>query len=153
MADGTTMAAWAVALHEAAHATQSGPAAPELQWRQTVITLCRYGPMFGMLGAGALLLLMRMNIRVVLILFTALCAVLFLLNLGTMAVERNANARLRRFLDRHLDRQSAANERLTRYLGTVASRDLGDLLRSPRYFLFSALPGTGKLRPSGKADH
>ena len=149
IANGTTMAAWAVALHEAAHATQTGGSLAELKWRQTVILLTRYGPILGIF-AGAAMLLMKLHFRVALFLFMALCAVLLLLNMGTLAVEFNANKRLRRFLETHLDRYPDAHDRLSRYLAAVATRDLGDLLRSPRYFFFSALPGTGKLRPTPK---
>ena len=36
-------------------------------------------------------------------------------------------------------------------LARVATREVGDLLRSPRYFLLTALPGSGRIRPSGGA--
>jgi Zn-dependent membrane protease YugP len=149
IANGTTMAAWAVALHEAAHATQTDAALGDLKWRQTVILLTRYGPVMGLFG-GAAMLLMKLPFRLALYLFMGLCAVLVLLNLGTLVVEFNANLRLRRFLEKHLDRYPDAHDKLLRYLSAVATRDLGDLLRSPRYFFFSALPGTGKLRPTPK---
>jgi hypothetical protein len=82
--------------------------------------------------------------------FMALCALLLLLNLGTLAIEFNANARLHRFLEKHLEPFPEAHDRLRGYLSAVATREVGDLLRSPRYFFFSGLPGTGKLRPTKK---
>jgi hypothetical protein len=33
------------------------------------------------------------------------------------------------------------------YLNRAATREVGDLLQSPRYFLFSAMPGSGSNRP------
>jgi len=62
-------------------------------------------------------------------------------------VEFNANARLRRFLDKHLERHPEALDRLGAYLSRVATREVGDMLRSPRFFLLSGLPGSGKIRP------
>ena len=148
-AQGTTLAAWAVALHEAAHATQTGDAKADLKWRRTVIGLNRYGPGIGVFASAALLLVLRSQFRLALVAFVALCVVLLLLNLGTLAVEFNANARLRRFLEQHLARWPDAQDRLRNCLSAVATREVGDMLRSHRYFLFSALPGTGKLRPDG----
>lgn len=147
IANGTSLAAWAVALHEAAHATQTDASLNDLKWRQTVILMARYGPVIAAFG-GAALLLMRLHVRVALLMFVAVCAVFLLLNLGTLAIEFNANARLRRFMERHLDRFPSAQERLQSCLSTVAIRELGDILRSPRYFFLSGLPGTGKLRPT-----
>jgi Zn-dependent membrane protease YugP len=150
IANGTSLAAWAVALHEAAHATQTGGSLGDLKWRQTVILLCRYGPVIAGFG-GVALLLMRLHVRVALLMLMAACAILLLLNIGTLAIEFNANSRLRRFLDKHLDRYPSAQERLQACLSTVAIRELGDILRSPRYFFLSGLPGTGKLRPTSKS--
>jgi hypothetical protein len=39
-------------------------------------------------------------------------------------------------------------EKLESIIGPVCTRELGDLVQSPRYFFFSALPGSGKSRPS-----
>ena len=47
--DGRDLAAWAVALHEAAHAVQSGDDTDAIKWRQTCISLNRYAPV----AAGA----------------------------------------------------------------------------------------------------
>lgn len=144
---GTTLAAWAVALHEAAHAAQTGEAQAQLLWRQQVIRMTRYGPMFALLIAGGLVVLLKFNTRFALAAVLGLCVIFLLLNLGTLAVEYNANARLRRFLERHCQRHGEALDRLTAHLGRVATREVGDLLQSPRYFLFSALPGSGRIRP------
>ncbi len=45
VAQGTTLSAWAIALHEAAHALQTGEALGELKWRQSCIRMSRYIPM------------------------------------------------------------------------------------------------------------
>jgi len=146
VAQGVTMAAWAVALHEAAHATQRGEAEGELKWRQTVIKLTRYGPVFTALAAAALLFI-KFPPKLAFMAWIVSCVLFLLLNLGTLAIEFNANARLRRFLEKHLERWPDAREKLQGYLSRVAMREVGDLLRSPRYFFFSALPGSGSSRP------
>ncbi|HRJ08295.1 MAG TPA: zinc metallopeptidase [Prosthecobacter sp.] len=145
-AGGATLAAWAVALHEAGHAAQTGEALGDVKWRQTVIRLTRYGPGFAVILAGALML-MKFNARMAVFACAGLCLAFLLLNLGTLAVEFNANARLRRFLEKHLERHHDALERLGGHLSKVATREVGDLLRSPRFFLLSGLPGSGKIRP------
>jgi len=151
VAQGTSMGAWAIALHEAGHALQTDAALPELQWRQNVIRLNRYGPIFALVGAAGMLFL-RLPSRFAGLILVVVCVLLLLLNLGTLAVEYNANARLRRFLEKHLERHPDAQDRLTSYLSRVALREVGDLLRSPRFFFFSALPGSGKIRPVKKSD-
>lgn len=150
IARGTTMAAWAVALHEAAHAGQTEDSLTELKWRQTIIRLNRYGPVLLGVLAATLMLLRVMPPRIALLMMAASCCVLLLLNFGTLAVETNANARLRRFLEKHLARQPSGHDRLLGYLSRMTTRELGDLFRSPRFFFFSALPGGGKSRPINK---
>lgn len=150
VADSTRLGAWAVALHEAAHAAQTGEALGDLKWRQTVIRLTRYGPGFAVIAAAGLML-MKFNARLAIFGMLGLCLAFLLLNLGTLAVEYNANARLRRFLERYLDRHPDALDELNALLARVATREVGDLLRSPRFFLLTALPGSGRIRPSGGA--
>jgi hypothetical protein len=89
-----------------------------------------------------------MNFKIGLMAFAALWVILFLLNAGSVATEWNANKRLQRFLDKWLVRHPAARERLDEVLSAVATREMGDLVQSPRYFFLSALPGTSKLRPT-----
>lgn len=151
VARGTSLGAWAIALHEAGHALQTGEALPELKWRQTVITLNRYGPMFGVLGLVGLIFV-KIPPRFAIAGLLAMCVLFLLLNLGTLAVEYNANARLRRFLEKHLDRHPDAQDRLNAYLTRVAMKEVGDLLQSPRYFLLSGLPGSGRIRPAGNRE-
>ena len=146
--DETTLAAWAVALHEAAHAVQTRDNSGELRWRQTVIRLNRYGPVFLALGMAALTVLKVLPARMAIILFGVAWTGMFLLSAGTLAVEWNANLRLRRFLEDHLANYPDALEKLERILPAVATRELGDITSSPRYFLLSALPGSRQLRPS-----
>jgi hypothetical protein len=50
-------------------------------------------------------------------------------------------------LDRHLARHEQARERLDELLFSMALREGSDVLRSPRYFFLSALPGSGTSRP------
>jgi Zn-dependent membrane protease YugP len=148
--DATSLAAWAVALHEAAHALQARDTPGDLKWRQSCIRLTRYGPTLIALVLAALTVLKVVPSRIALILFGVLWAVIFLLNVGSLAIEWNANLRLRRFLDDHLANHPDARDQLDRLLPTVATRELGDLADSPRYFFLSALPGTSKLRPVEK---
>lgn len=147
VARGTSMASWTLALHEAAHATQTGEMLGDLRWRQSVIKMTRYGPIFAALAAALMMFFMKFPPRFALIGFGAMCVIFLLLNAGTLAVEFNANARLRRFLEKHLNHRSSAHERLEGYLSRAATRELGDLLSSPRYFFFSALPGSSSSRP------
>ncbi|HEY1084573.1 MAG TPA: zinc metallopeptidase [Prosthecobacter sp.] len=147
VARGTSMGAWAIALHEAAHASQMDGMLADLKWRQTVIRLNRYGPIFALVGMVGMLFL-RFPPRFAIAGLVAVCVILILLNIGTLAVEYNANSRVRRFLEKHLARNPDAQERLAAYLSNMAVREVGDLLRSPKYFLLSGLPGSGKIRPS-----
>jgi Zn-dependent membrane protease YugP len=147
VAQGTTMAAWTLALHEAAHAAQTGDALGDLKWRHTVIKMARYGPVFAAIAAGMLMFFLKFPPRFALMALLAVCIIFLLLNVGTLAVEFNANARLRRFLEKHLSSRASAQERLEGYLNRAATREVGDLLQSPRYFLFSAMPGSGSNRP------
>jgi uncharacterized protein len=85
--------------------------------------------------------------RIAILLAASVFTLLLLLNLGSVPLELNANKRLRRFLDDHLKNHPQASGRLDELLFCMAIREVGDLLRSPRYFFLSALPGTGKMRP------
>lgn len=151
VADGRNLAAWAVALHEAAHALQAKDEikgdAEALRWRQSCIRLTRYLPTFTALGAFAIMVLRRLPAMYALGLVVVAAAIAMLLNAGTVAIEYNANKRLRLWLDERLSSHQAALEDLEPLLAAVATRELGDLLRSPTYFFFSALPGSGKIRP------
>jgi uncharacterized protein len=149
--EGKDLGAWAVALHEAAHALQctsdEDSDIDALKWRQSVIRMTRYLPMTAALISGGAMLMRRMTGRVALMLFFGVCALVLLLNLGTVAIEYNANKRLRLWLEERLASRPEALERLEPILAAVATREVGDMLRSASYFFFSALPGSGKLRP------
>lgn len=148
VAQGTTLTAWATALHEAAHAVQTdSDGHGEFKWRQSCIRMCRYLPVA---VAGIMVALMVGKVmvpRVAILAFLGVFCLLQVLNVGTLPVEFAANRRLRDFLDRHLQRHPQARERLNELLFTMAIREVGDQLRSPRYFFLSALPGAGKSRP------
>ena len=152
VAQQPTLAAWAVALHEAAHATQTGDALSDLKWRQSCIRMSRYGPVFIGLLLAVMMVLKVMMPRIAIMAFGAVWAALFLLNIGTLAIEWNANLRLRRFLDKHIGEDSAERDELNSALAAMATREVGDLVRSPRYFFLSALPGTSKIRPRGAKE-
>lgn len=150
VAQSTSIAAWAVALHEAAHAVQYRDSANDVAWRQNCIRLTRYGPTFIALLLAVLAVIKVVHPRIALIVFGIIWSLIFLLNIGSLAIEWNANLRLRRFLDQELSEHPDALDQLRNVLRTVATREVGDLIRSPRYFFLSALPGTSKLRPTEK---
>ncbi len=145
--DSPSLAAWAVALHEAAHALQTREGGADLRWRQSCIRMTRYLPTLTALLLVVTTLLKVTQPRIALLIFAVVWVLLFLLNLGTLAIEWNANLRLRRFLDNELAGHADERAELDRLLATVATREVGDLVNSPRYFFLSALPGTAKLRP------
>jgi uncharacterized protein len=145
--EGKNLSAWALALHEAAHALQKGEDRDAFLWRRTCIRLTRYVPVLAAVACGSLLAFLKMPFRNVLFIFVGICVLLMLLNIGTLAVEKNANARLMRWLEDRLSSSPSALDKLEVLLAAIATRELGDLLQSPRYFFFSALPGTSSARP------
>ncbi|HBJ87043.1 MAG TPA: hypothetical protein DDZ88_24930 [Verrucomicrobiales bacterium] len=147
VAQGTTLTAWAIALHEAAHALQTGDSLGELKWRQSCIRMSRYLPTLAVLVITGMTLFKVLMPRNALFIAAGVLLLLLLLNLGSVPTELNANKRLRRFLEEHLKNHGQAHERLNELLFCMAIRETGDLLSSPRYFFLSALPGTGKSRP------
>lgn len=145
---GTTLSAWAAALHEAAHALQTGSEGlGELKWRQSVIRMCRYIPVAAVMVLIGLMIGRVFVPRVAILVFAALFGLLAFMNIGSVMIEFAANRRLRDFMERHLQRHPQALERLRELLYCMAIREVGDILRSPRYFFLSALPGAGKSRP------
>jgi len=147
IAQGTTLAAWATALHEAAHALQTGETLGELKWRQSCIRMSRYVPTAAAFVILGLLIARILLVKPALLIGGAVLLLLLLLNLGSVPLELNASKRLRPFLDAHLKNHEQARGRLDELLFCMAIREVGDLLKSPRYFFLSALPGTGKSRP------
>jgi len=148
--DGKDLAAWAIALHEAAHALQTGDDKAAFGWRRTCISLTRYVPMTAALGAFAMTVFLKRPARISLMMLAGVCVIVLLLNIGTLAVEFNANKRLINWLDERLERHPDTLDKLREILGSVAIREVGDLLSSPRYFFLSALPGTSGSRPTRK---
>lgn len=147
VAQGTTLSAWAIALHEAAHALQTGETLGELKWRQSCIRMTRYIPTAAIFAIVGLMITRILVPKNAVLVAAGVVTLLLLLNLGSVPLEFNANKRLRRFLDDHLKHHAQASSRLEELLFCMAIREVGDLLRSPRYFFLSALPGTGKIRP------
>lgn len=148
VAQGTTLSAWAVALHEAAHALQTGDSLGELKWRQSCIRMSRYLPTLAVLIITGMTLFRVLVPKMAIMIAAGVLLILLLLNLGSVPTELNANKRLRRFLDDHLKKHEQARSRLDELLFCMAIREVGDVFSSPRYFFLSALPGTGKSRPS-----
>lgn len=148
VAQGTTLAAWATALHEAAHALQTGNSLGEYKWRQSCIRTSRYLPTLVVILITTLTLFKILIPRTAILIAAAVFLLILLLNFGSVPVEFNANKRLRSFLDQHLKNHEQAASRLNELLFCMAIREVGDIFSSPRYFFLSALPGTGKSRPS-----
>jgi Zn-dependent membrane protease YugP len=147
VAQGTTLSAWAIALHEAAHALQTGETLGELKWRQSCIRMSRYIPVAAVFAIVGLMVARILVAKNAILVAAGVITLLLVLNLGSVPLEFNANKRLRRFLDTLLPKHPQAASRLDELLFCMAIREVGDALRSPRYFFFSALPGTSKLRP------
>lgn len=145
--DGKDLAAWALALHEAAHALQRGDDLDSLKWRRNCISLIRYLPTTAGIIMFVLLLMKRLQGKWAMMAFIAVCGVLLLMNIGSLAIEFNANARVVKWLEGRLRRYPAAADQLQKLLSAIATRELGDLFNSPRYFFLSALPGSSKARP------
>lgn len=144
--EGTTAAAWAIALHEAAHATQEGDALKAYEWRLGNIRLARYAPMVVGLSCLVLAFLKRLPpTRALLI-----CGIFFALIMGlvvmSMPIEVNASQRAQAWIEGKLRRHPALVDVFTTLLGRMAWRDTGTLMRSPTYFLSGLLPVGGKLR-------
>jgi Zn-dependent membrane protease YugP len=144
--EGTSAAAWAIALHEAAHATQEGEALKAYEWRMGNIRLARYAPMVIGLSCLVLTFLKRLPpARALLV-----CGVFFALIMGliimSMPIEVNASQRAQAWIEGKLRQHPALVELFTGLLGRVAWRDTGVLMRSPTYFLYGVLPVGGKLR-------
>ena len=145
--NGTDAGSWAVALHEAAHATQEGDALKALNWRQGNIRLARYGPTLVAVVCLALTFLKRLPFRSTLLICGVLFALIMLANALSMPVEFNASRRVQAWIDEKLRKHPALQELFANLLSGVAWRDTGVFVRSPLYFIFSLLPGGGKLRP------
>jgi hypothetical protein len=64
--EGSTLAAWALALHEAAHALQTGEDRDALLWRRTCVRLTRYIPVLALFGVVAMMFFMKLPFRVTL---------------------------------------------------------------------------------------
>jgi uncharacterized protein len=145
--DGQHLAAWAVALHEAGHALQTGESLTEFNWRRSCIKITRYLPTLAVIIAIGLKVVVRIPTLPLMIAVAATWALIMALNIGTLAIERNANLRLRRFIDDRLNAYPSAQEKIDQILKAVSIREVGDLIRSPRLFFFSALPGKRSTRP------
>jgi Zn-dependent membrane protease YugP len=144
--DGTSAAAWALALHEAAHALQEGEARKALDRRLSNIRLARYAPTIIAVACLTLGFLKRLPFRHALLICGILFAVIAVLNIMSMPVEVNASQRVQAWIEYKLRKHPALLEIFTALLARVAWRDSGALARSPVYLLTGMLPVGGKLR-------
>jgi Zn-dependent membrane protease YugP len=144
---GTDVASWSIALHEAAHATQKGEEGKALGWRMGNIRLARYAPALIGIVALVFVFLKRLQTRPALFACGIAFFLIVMLNAMSMAVEYNASQRVVAWLERKLRRNSDMLDLFRQILPRVAWRDTGALIRSPMYLLFGMLPVGGRLRP------
>jgi Zn-dependent membrane protease YugP len=143
---GTSAAAWAIALHEAAHATQEGESLKAFEWRLGNIKLSRYAPTVIGLACAVLMVMKRLPPSRALLICGAFFAVIMGLSVMSMPIEVNASQRAQAWIENKLRKHPALIELFTTLLGRVAWRDTGALMKSPSYFLFGLMPVGGKLR-------
>ncbi len=140
-------AAWAVTLHECAHAMQSQTMRAALDMRLSNIKLTRYVPTLSVVMFVVLAFLKRPPFSIGWRIVAATWFVVMALNVLSLPIEFNASQRALAFLERKLRKSPEALEQFARLLSGVAWRDTAAFLRSPLYCLFGALPVGGTLRP------
>jgi Zn-dependent membrane protease YugP len=143
---GTSAAAWAIALHEAAHATQEGESLKAFEWRLGNIKLSRYAPTVVGLACAVLMVLKRLPPSRALLVCGAFFALIMGLSVMSMPIEVNASQRAQAWIENKLRKHPALVELFTTLLGRVAWRDTGVLMKSPTYALSALMPVGGKLR-------
>ncbi|HSJ01628.1 MAG: zinc metallopeptidase [Verrucomicrobium sp.] len=148
--DGIDAGSWAVALHEAAHALQGGDSEKAYAWRFGNIRLTRYAPTLVAVVCLILMVIKRMPFNRVLIVCSALCAMIMLVNMLSIPVEFNASQRVMSWIERKLKRHQSLIDAFAVLLPRVAWRDTGVFIKSPVYFFYGMLPMGGKLRPNQK---
>ncbi len=144
---GTDAASWSLALHEAAHALQTGESAKLFLWRQGNIRLTRYAPTLIAFVCLLLNFLKRLPFRSTLMICGILFALIMLVNLLSTPIEKNASARVMSWLDRRLEKYPELLDTFAVVLSGVAWRDTAVFLKSPMHFFYAFLPMGGKLRP------
>lgn len=144
---GTDAASWSLALHEAAHALQTGESAQLYLWRQGNIRLTRYAPTLIAIVCLLLSFLKRLPFRSTLMICSVLFALIMLVNLLSTPIERNASARVMTWLDRRLEKYPSLLDTFAMVLAGVAWRDTAVFLKSPSHFFYGFMPMGGKLRP------
>ncbi len=140
-------AAWAIALHEAAHAMQSKTMRAALDLRRSNIRLTRYMPAFSAAMFAVLGFLKRPPFTIGWRIVAAIWFIVMLLNVLSLPIEFNASHRALAFLERKLQKNPEMLDHFKKLLCGVAWRDTAAFLRSPLYCLFGALPVGGALRP------
>ncbi len=140
-------AAWATALHEAAHALQLRSMSTSLDMRMSNIKLTRYVPMLAALLVIVLGFLRRPPIPIGWKILAIILFIVMLLNVMSLPIEFHASRLAIAFLERRLQRHPEALESLQQQLKAMAWRDTAVFLQSPRYCFSALLPVGGRLRP------
>ena len=144
---GTDLGSWAITLHEAAHATQTGDSAAALKWRFSNIRMTRYLPTVISLTCLLLVFLKRLPSSSGLRVAALLLALIMLANVLSLPIEFNASNRAQAWLERKFRSHPDTVDAITPLLRNVAFRDTGAFIRSPMYCLFGILPMGGRQRP------
>ena len=145
--NGTDAGSLAIALHEAAHALQTGDAKSALDWRLNSIRITRYAPTVIGLTFLTLMVVKRMPFRSVLMIVSVMWFLIMIMNVMSMPIEVNASNRALAYLERKLAKHPSFVEIMTTLLRGVAFRVTAAFLRSPMYCLAGLMPVGGKLRP------
>ena len=150
--NGKTDAAWAIALHEAAHAAQMRGMMTALDMRIGNIRLTRYAPALAGLLIVVLGIMKRPPLGIGWKILAVIWAVIMLLNALSLPIEFHASKLARAFLERKFRKNPDALENLDLVLSGVAWRDTAVFLRSPMYCFYALLPVGGRMRPRGEAE-
>lgn len=145
--NGKSQAAWAVALHEAAHGVQARGMGSALEMRAGNIRLTRYVPTLATLFVLLLGVLKRPPLGIGWKILVAVWGVVMALNAMSLPIEFHASRLALGFLEKKLRTNAEALEQLNLVLKGVAWRDTAAFLRSPRYCLSALSPVSGNLRP------
>lgn len=139
--------AWSIALHEAAHALQTGDTLKPLRWRQSNIQLSRYLPTAVGFLCVLLVFLKRVPSRTALISFSLILALLMLAVLMSSPIEKNASKIAFLWLEKRFAGKETLLEAFKLALVGAAWRDSATILRSPKYCFMAFLPMAAKPRP------
>lgn len=138
---GTSVAAVAVAVHEACHALQHREAFTPLSLRLSALKLAQLGPAVLFIGLLAGALARMLSGRLALIILGAGIGLITLFNVMTLPVEFEASRRARGHLRRlGVFRGAGREEVFLRVLRAAAIRDLGAPLGSISHLVYHLVP-------------